>query len=306
MKRTALMGVPTLALVMLVMYGSVSYMMASAVTRAERTDSNGVPSDYGLDYEDVSFTSRRGDITLRGWFIPGPDPTGPTVIFVHGLGGTRTSAGALLIASDLVEQGFNTLLFDLRGHGESDGDRVYGGYLEQFDVLGAFDYLVQARGIPPDKIGVWGNSMGAGTSALAAAEEPAIRALVLDSTYANVSELIAQETARKTLIPEWVATVLTPGASLAAMVFYRIDVYDMTPEQAVEELDYPILLIHGEEDTRIPWSHSERVWKAAAEGSVMWRVPGVGHVKAFAAHPTEYVERLASYFRRCLCEEDEC
>ena len=78
-----------------------------------------------------------------------------------------------------------------------------GGYFEQQDLLGAFDFLVQ-RGIPPERIGVIGFSMGASTSILGVAEEPAIRAVVVDSPYANASELIAQETARKTVFPQWI------------------------------------------------------------------------------------------------------
>ncbi len=60
-------------------------------------------------------------------------------------------------------------------------------------------------------------------------------------------------------------------------------------------LDYPVLLIHGEADSRIPVSHSERILKAAAPGSQLWTLPGVDHVDMFKAEPVEYVRRLREY-----------
>ena len=294
-------GVLALAFLLFLAYAGVSYFIASGVTRAERAEFDDHPTDYGLEYEDVEFVSRKGDVTLMGWYLPSPGCEA-SVILVHGISSNRTSREATRIAAHLVEECFNVLLFDLRAHGTSGGARITGGIDEAQDVLGAYDYL-QSRGSHPHRIGVLGRSMGAGAAVLAAAAEPGIRALVLDSTYAKVNDLISFEIARKTPVPEWAAPVFIPGASLLANVFYGIDLSKLAPEQAIKSVDVPILVIHGNADTRILSEHGIRVHEAAHSKSVLWIVPGADHAEAFYMFPDEYTEHIVSYFRTQLGRE---
>ena len=286
-------GVPAFLIVLLVVYGLISFLIASGVTKADRKDQEDHPSAYGLEFEDVEFVSRRGDITLQGWYIFGREEK-PTLIFVHGIGSVRSGDRSVALASRLVENGFNVLMFDLRGHGSSGGDQVSGGYFEQWDVLGALDFL-EGRGIPPHRIGLVGFSMGAATAVLAAAREPAIGALVADSPYARASDLIAHEAARKTVFPSWITPIFVPTSVLMANWFYGIDLGSLVPEDAVVDLPYPILVIHGTGDSRIPYQHGQRVQQAAPAGSSIWLVPDLDHVDAFTTYPEEYVERVSAY-----------
>ena len=294
-------GVLVLAILLLVAYAGVSYFIASGVTRAELAEFEDHPTDYGLEYEDVEFVSRKGDVTLMGWYLPSPGCEA-SVILVHGICSNRTSREATRVAAHLVEECFNVLLFDLRAHGTSGGPRITGGIDEAEDVLGAYDYL-QSRGFQPHRIGVLGRSMGAGAAVLAAAAEPDIRALVLDSTYAAVNDLISFEIARKTPVPEWAAPVFIPGASLLANALYGIDLSKLAPEQGIKSVNVPILVIHGEADTRIPTEHGIRVHEAARAESEMWVVPGADHGEALHNFPDEYVERVVSYFRTQVAGE---
>ena len=291
------LGIPiALALLAAVMYVSISYLMASGVTKAERKPLETSPASYGLEFEDVEFTPRNGDLTLSGWYIEG-EAGQPTIIIVHGLNRNRESN--LELASRLAGRDYSIMLFDLRGHGRSGGEKISGGYHERRDVLGAFDYLV-SRGALAEKIGVLGFSMGAAAALLGVAEEPRIRALVADSSYANVSDLIAQETARETPFPEWMVPVFVPGMDLMAGLFFDIDIGAMVPQDAVARLDYPILLIHGTADERIPVESSERIRMASHPDSSLWLVDGLGHTDAFDEHPDEYVERVVAYFESRL------
>ena len=275
-------------------YAGVSYLIASGVTAAEREEQHDHPSDYGLTYEDVDFPSCKGDVTLEGWYVSS-QCSGLTVIMVHGITSNRSGGEATELAAELVKRCFNALLFDLRAHGTSGGDRLTGGIDEAQDVLGAYDYL-RSRGIRQRDIMVLGRSMGAGASLLAAAAEPEIGALALDGTYADVTDLVAFEIGRKTPVPEWAAPVFIPGASLLADMLYGVDMGLLVPERAIESIDYPILVIHGEADTRIPTEHGVRVHKAAHAGSELWITPDTDHGDSFLNYPEEYVERLVSYF----------
>ena len=298
MKRSARWAIPVALVLVVVAYGLVCFLIASGLTKAERKEQEDHPTAYGLSFEEVEFVSRKGDVNLKGWYLPGESGK-PTIIFVHGLGSVRTGDNAMDLAARLVSQGYNVLLFDLRGHGSSGGDKISGGVYEQEDVLGAFDFLVE-RQIPSDSIGVLGFSMGAATALLAVSREPAIRAVVADSPYSNASDLIALETARKTIFPLWLVPVFMPATKLMANKLYGIDVATLVPEEVVKGIPYPILVIHGKGDTRIPFEHGVKVHKAAHPRSSIWLVPEVEHVDAFLAYPDKYVQRVMAYYEARL------
>ena len=294
MRRFIKWGIPIIVVILVIAYGFISFTITSGIIKYERKPQEDHPSAYGLEFEDVEFLSREGDVTLSGWYIHG-ESKGPTIIFVHGIGGVRSADNLVDLASQVLARGFNVLMFDLRCHGDSGGEFISAGYFERQDVLGAFDFLI-GRGIASDRIGVLGVSMGAATSVLAVAEEPAIWALVADSPYAKASELIAQETAAKTVFPEWITPIFMPGVKLVARISYGFDIGALVPEEAVKLLPYPIMVIHGTADTRIPYDHGVRVHEAAHPESRIWLVPEVDHIDAFQTYPEEYVERIVDYF----------
>ena len=136
-------------------YAYVSYAMASGVTTLDRARLDRHPGEYGLPYEDAAFSPRGdewADIVLRGWIIEEERPSDSTeemtVILAHGLNSNRAGDGALALTRKLFDLDFRVLLFDMRGHGESDGDQLSAGYFEKWDVLGAYDFLVE-RGVSP-------------------------------------------------------------------------------------------------------------------------------------------------------------
>ena len=242
----------------------------------------------------MEFESKGYWVLVKGWLFS-REGCGPTVVMGHGITGNRTSSNALGLAARLHEQGYNVPLFDQRGHGESGVERSTGEILERRDLRGAIDFLM-AEGMSVSAIGVYGSSMGAGTALLTLPGEPRIRAAVLESPYASACDLIAIESARRTILPEWFAPVFIPGATFMARMLYDIDVGALTPEPSAAELDYPVLVIHGTADTRVPFEHGRRVYDAAPEGSELWSLDGMGHADAFELAPDEYVRRVHEYF----------
>lgn len=296
-RRLAVAGIALLS-AGVIAYAAIAYQIAAGVTKAERKPQEDTPQAHGLAYQDVSFPSREKGISLNGWYIT-KDPTRPAIIFVHGIDSQRADDNSVSLANELSRRGFQVLMFDLRGHGTSGEGRISAGYFERQDVLGAFDYL-KAQGTPADRIGLLGFSMGAAIALMSAADESQLRAVVADSTFANASELIAQEVDRKTPFPEPVVPLFIPGAKLLAKVIYGIDVDALVPERSVSAIGYPIYQMHGDADTRIPLAHSVRVHEAAPLRSVLWVASGSEHVKAFTDYPGEYVDRVSGYYAERL------
>lgn len=141
------------------------------------------PADWGLKYEDVSFTTRDG-LTLRGWYLPSQNKA--AVILTHGIAANRVAV--LDPALMLARNGFGVLLFDLRAHGESDSDLLPYGGNEAEDVRGAAAYLQTRADVDPGRIGAMGLSLGAQVSILGAGRDEAIKAVVADGPGATTFE----------------------------------------------------------------------------------------------------------------------
>ena len=142
---------------------------------------------------------------------------------VHGNTANRADKGAglLNLSGDLAHQGFAILAFDMRGAGESPAAPRSFGLYEQRDVLGAVDFL-RTGSLPylelgrPRAIAGWGVSLGGATLILAAANEPAIKAIVSDSAYADILPRLEHDILAGGHLP----AMFTPGGLIAAQILY--------------------------------------------------------------------------------------
>ncbi len=151
------------------------------------------------------------------------------------------------------------------------------GWHERRDVRGAVDLLLE-RGIKPGRIGVHGTSYGAATAILSAAAIPEVGAVVADSAFADVREIMDREIEMRTGLPAEIVRLLRPGIAFVAQTFYDLDLDAIPPERAVPNIaPRPILFIHGREDKRIPVKHARRLFAASKNpADELWIHP-LGH-----------------------------
>src|SRR2546430_6333841 len=183
-------------------YLSLSYVIADRFTRAERHPVGRAPQVAATTYEDVSLRTSDG-LTLKGWFFPVRGTR--AAILIHGRHANRAEYQGRLehIADFLIAQGFSVLLFDLRGHGDSDGDRFSLGQFERLDVASAIDF-VTSRGFAEKRIALLGISLGAGTAIQELLLHPNIGALVSDSSYMDAFTEVQEVPPQEGGIPGWV------------------------------------------------------------------------------------------------------
>jgi pimeloyl-ACP methyl ester carboxylesterase len=272
-------------------------IIATQATKAERHPIEDTPTRLGIVYEEVKFKARDG-VQLRGWYLSNSEAK-DSIIIVHGLDGNRADPGTgyLDIAAGLYKHGFNVLLFDLRGHGESDDGRLSGGLFEQEDVLGSYDWLRNHN--PNGEIGLLGVALGGAISILAASREPGIRGLVADSAFADIRDMIKSEVPKRIFLPAWF--IPFPEIIIAARLRYQIDLAKIVPENVIGNLGYPVLLIHCVDDERIPVEHFERLYYEAPKSST-WRLESCQHAQAFHTDPTAYIKEVSSYFNQRFAE----
>jgi len=269
----------------------ISGYAAYSLTQFERVPINHDPSDFDLKYVNISFPSRDG-LTLRGWWLEAHQDR-PVIVLVHGSERNRAepTQKMLGIARELVSHDYNVLMFDLRGHGESDGGHISAGYYERSDLLGAIDYIRQ-RGLE-SKVGVLGFSMGAATSLMTAGECKDIAAVVADSSYASVVDIIESEFAKRSSLPRFFIPIIL----FMAQNMYGIDFTAVKPVEAVERVTVPVFIIHGGQDEMVPVQHALRLREACQNpDSRLWIVSEATHSTPYLARPEEYMNKTLSFF----------
>ena len=297
-QRRLVIGLWAAAAVAAAGYLGVALFVAETLTKPRRRALVSSPAAFDLTYEDVTFTSTVDAVTLRGWFLPvaGSDRA---VVIVHGRNSTRTGDNGQLLsdAAVLVGSGYNVLLFDFRAHGLSGGQRYTLGADEQRDVLGAVAYLA-GRGFSAERLGFWAHSMGAATVLLAAASSPALHAIVADSSFARLEDLLAKELPRASGLPGF----FNPPILLFGRLLFGMDTTVLNPVDAVAALPpRSVFVIHAEADGLVPVEHAHRI--AAAAGPAVydfWIVPGARHDRVSAVVPDEYRARVLAFFRARL------
>jgi pimeloyl-ACP methyl ester carboxylesterase len=250
-----------------------------------------IPPDVSV--EDVHFPSRDGT-RLHGLLMAGQRGY-PVLLLCHGY--FKSLAEPFELACELNRLGYQVLLIDFRACGLSEGRFTTLGHREVLDVLGAVDYLRLRLGELP--IGVLGISMGAVAAIMAATECPHIKALVVDSAYADLESVIGKKLADYLRLP-----LLVPLGWASIRFGEWISQGNVAAIRAVDYVGRlgprPLLFIYGELDDYVPSDHPQRLLDAANEPKELWLVPGSGHAMARLDRPQEYVRRVQAFFGRYL------
>lgn len=261
--------------------------------------------DEGLDLgveahpERVEFESLDGH-PLSGWFVQAPDAApgtkSPCVLLVYGYGGYKEQMVGY--ARILHAGGFATFMFDMQGSGLRRGEPLSLGYNERWDLIAAAHYLETRSDVDADRIGVFGVSMGGATALLAAAEEPSIRAVVSDSSYADLLGMVR---------PGVEAFIGKPAVFFAPLIvrycemMANVKTSDVVPEEAASRLgDRPLFVIHGESDQLVPVESAYRIYEHASGPRELWIIPDCLHAEGPNVAADEWKARVNGFFDRWL------
>ena len=242
-------------------------------------------------YEEIDFRTADG-LKLSGWWLPRPGSRRVVV----GLAGHRSPKSDMLgIGSGLWRAGNNVLIFDWRSRGQSDIAQHSLAYYELRDAEAAMEYALGR--VPDAHIGLIGYSMGASIAILLAARSPVVRAVVADSPFTGIAEVVAYNATRLRLP----ARLVVPMADALTGWRYGYRFGSVRPVEVVGALSpRPLLLIHGSADTLIPISHAHELFAAAHEPKELWIVEAAEHCGGYFADRATYVGRTARFFEQYL------
>ncbi len=258
--------------------------------------------EYGIEnYEKISFNSFSDNVNLKGYLIRNGNSK-KTVIICHGYGDSKFMVGGrtpnsvkvdnLQLSKLFLNQGYNALLFDFRGHGEYAGrDGVTIGFKEQQDLLGAVNF-VKSKGIG-NKIGVIGFSMGAATALSALDKTDKINFAIADSPFSDLKNYLYTNMKVWTGLPNF---PFVPMIVLNFKLIYGVDYSTIIPLNSVKKSTIPILLIHGKGDTTIPYTESVKMEKLLKnKNSKLVLFKDSVHVGSYFMYQTQYEETIKKF-----------
>ena len=249
---------------------------------------NTIPEDLVVRTKD--------NIELRGWKIRAAKPNGDWVLLFHGVADNRT--GVLGAAELLLRHDFSMVMMDSRAHGTSGGDMATYGWKERYDTVAITDALLASEKVR--HLCAHGVSMGAAIALQSAAVEPRIAAVSAEDPFASLRE-VSYDYAGLDVSPFIGKTLFLPASIFAMRAVARTGGFDpdaVSPEKAVAQRPFPILLICGANDHRIPCRHAEAIYHAATGPKELWVVQGAGHASALGQAPAEYENRVVSFFEK--------
>lgn len=234
-----------------------------------------------------------------------------TIVFCHELNGDRWNA--LPYVEDLRRRGFNVLAFDFRNQGSSSRVPDYDPMpwvttFETADLTGAIDYLYSREDVDSSGVGVIGVSRGAAAAIGVAAQDPRVRALVLDSACPTgrlrVHEAI-NAVRRYLRAPQRLLDILCrPLAVLDAWVRmvlgHRRKCRFVNVDRSARRVRQPVLIVHGENDQLVPLAVGRWLSRSIPGGAKLWTVPGAGHGMAVDVARGEYQGRIGDFFAQHL------
>lgn len=271
---------------------AVSWRVSPPPRRSYLDSYTFTPWELGLPYETVEFRSSDG-LRLIGWWLPRPE-TNAVIVCSHGHSGSKDEL--LGIGSYCWRAGYNVLLFDYRGRGESDPWPKTLVSREVDDLLAALSYARQR--VPDASIGVIGYSMGASVAILAAARDQSVKALVADSAFTAGDDIVSDSIAKVLPIP---AALLV---RLADAIVDRRHGYRFSQARPIDVIGQiaprPVFLIHGTDDSVVPVSHSRRLYAAAREPRIIWEVSGAEHCGSYFVDRVGYCRRVVEFLDQYL------
>ena len=229
------------------------------------------PAELQLPVQRVAIHTTDG-LTLGSWVIrAGPDSAGYWLLICHGNAGNLSEFGRPAHYAGLRALGLNLLAFDYRGYGESEGAPTETGLYQ--DAEASYRYLRDELGVAPEKIVIFGHSLGSAVAVDLASRVPAT-GLILEGALTSVLER-GQEL--YPYIPvRWI------GRSRYSSI------------EKIARVTMPKLFLHARADDVIPLTHGRRLFEAAPPPKTFVELNG-GHGDAFELDSAVYFGSIRTF-----------
>jgi hypothetical protein len=222
-------------------------------------------------FTEFRVTSEDG-VALTGWAMP-VDDTNPVIIYFCGNAGNLSDRADLL--SGFAGKGVTLVAFNYRGMGESSGSPTEVGVYR--DATAIYRHVTETLHVNPDRVILWGHSIGGAVAAWLATEKPCA-GLVLESTFRSAKVM---------------AKRMLPVLPITPFITYRLD-----NEGHMAKLAVPVLLIHGASDDIVPPEDSRYLFDLIRSPRDLWLIQQGGHNDLYQIAGSAFYDRIVGFARQ--------
>lgn len=221
--------------------------------------------------------------------------TNKWVIICHGYTGQANhmkSAG-----KQFYDLGYNLLLPDARGHGKSEGDYIGMGWDERLDLVDWIEHIMKDQ--PDAQIVLYGVSMGGATVMMTSGEElpENVKVIVEDCGYTSVHDIFSYQLKATFGFPSF---PILNFANIVTRFRAGYGLHEASALDQVKKANTPILFIHGQQDTFVPYHMVQELYDAAPVEKELFIVPEAGHGAAASQAGEEYWNTVETFINRFI------
>lgn len=228
-------------------------------------------------------------------FVPGDRNNKHYVILSHGY--TSTRYGMYKYVALWRKMGYNCIIYDNRGHGVNKPSVVSFGWRECRDLMAVIDDTYRRYGTDI-KLGLHGESMGAGLQLMALQFAPKVDFIVNDCGYSEILPVIRWKAKQGFGMPEWVADMAAPFGKLQFGFSFK----EVRPIDYLKENEIPICFVHGNDDTFTHKWHSEKMYEVNKGYKELHLFDGADHAECVVADTKRYQKMLEEFVAKVYAE----
>jgi pimeloyl-ACP methyl ester carboxylesterase len=230
--------------------------------------------EFGITSEKLSLTTSDG-LKLAAYEVDSSAPKA-VVIFLSGIQNPSVTA-FYGHAAMLRDNGYASILCEMRAHGESEGNIISFGYKEHLDVKAVVDYIKEQEKYQNTPIVVYGLSMGGAVAINAIGEIPEIDGLISMSALSSFEDVFYDSMINMGM-PKFFCVLEKPFVKLYAVYKYGFSSIGFNPKNQIRKLgNRPALIYHSRSDSQVPYRSFERIMENTSGSVETWVKDGDFH-----------------------------
>ena len=226
--------------------------------------------------KDYDLISSEGYIMKCSFYEPDPQfrpkTIMPVIVYLHGNSSSRLEGIGLL--REVLKRDINYFVFDFPGCGLSEGDFISLGFHESRDLKTIIDFIEKIPGV--GAIGLWGRSMGAATTMIYSHRDERIKAIVMDSPFADFNILAKELVLKQIKLPNFLIDGALKIVRSTIKKKNGLDIEKLKPIDSAPKTKQPAIFIHAKNDELINNNHSDMLF-ATYGGKIKKIIKCEGH-----------------------------
>ncbi|NPA45518.1 MAG: prolyl oligopeptidase family serine peptidase [Chlorobi bacterium] len=251
------------------------------------------PDDLLLDNERINIFTH-DSLNLSAYLIKTKSEIQKgTIILLHGIRSRKENN--LWLSKKLSDEGYNSVVIDLRAHGFSQGKYCTFGYHEKHDIIALIDILYNIEGLNLN-LGIWGQSLGGAVSMQTLEIDKRLKFGIVESTFTNF-KTIAHDYFKRYIgfdIPFLTNYALKRAEKLAN---FKVD--EVSPVNSAKKITQPMLIVHGENDEKIKFEYGKMLFNnLASKDKYFINIPNSSHSNLREIGGEEYLKKVLNFINK--------